>query len=357
MLVIPLIGNRDEVVGTLQLMNAMDSEGNVIPFAEGYEEIFRSISAQAAIAVTNMKYMAENRELFQSLVEVLAAAIDERSHYNANHTRHVAELTRDFIGFLNERCEEGRTTISFSEEDAEQLVMAAWLHDIGKIITPLEIMDKTTRLGWGEQLVQLRFDAILTAEHVRFLEGKITLAEFEALAHEIGEAKDLCAKANSGANTSGTEMALIESYGKRICEMPGGKILRWLEPSEIECLAIRYGTLTAAERKIMEQHVEITQRLLDKIRFSQEYRDVPSYAADHHEKLNGHGYPHGKSAEELPLAARILTVMDIYEALTAKDRPYKKPMPHEMALEILDKMVIDGEVDAEIVKWVREWAG
>jgi HD-GYP domain-containing protein (c-di-GMP phosphodiesterase class II) len=152
------------------------------------------------------------------------------------------------------------------------------------------------------------------------------------------------------------EMALIESYGKRICEMPGGKILRWLEPDEIECLAIRYGTLTSAERKIMEQHVEITERLLGKIRFSQEYRDVPAYAADHHEKLNGHGYPHGKSADELPLAARILTVMDIYEALTAKDRPYKKPMPHAMALEILDKMVIDGEVDAEIVKWVREWA-
>jgi HD-GYP domain-containing protein (c-di-GMP phosphodiesterase class II) len=150
-------------------------------------------------------------------------------------------------------------------------------------------------------------------------------------------------------------MALIESFGGRTCELPSGKIIRWLEPGEIECLAIRYGTLTKAERKIMEQHVEITQRLLSKIRFSKEYARVPVYAADHHEKLNGSGYPTGKSAAELTLGARILTVMDIFEALTAKDRPYKKPMPIEKAFEILDSMTIDGEVDAEVVRMLREW--
>jgi HD-GYP domain-containing protein (c-di-GMP phosphodiesterase class II) len=336
-------------------MNAMDENGEVIPFASEYEEVFRSISAQAAIAVTNMKYLEENKALFQSLVEVLAAATDERSHYNANHTRHVAELTREFTEFVNQQHQAGCTYISFTEEEAEQLVTAAWLHDIGKIITPLEIMDKTTRLGWGEQLVELRFETILAAENVRFLTGKMPLEEFNEIALEIAEARELCFKANSGVPTSAVEMALIESFGERTCELPSGKIVRWLEPGEIECLAIRYGTLTQAERKIMEQHVEITQRLLSKIRFSKEYEKVPLYAADHHEKLNGRGYPLGKTAADLTLGARILTVMDIFEALTAKDRPYKKPMPLEKAFEILDGMIIDGEVDAEVVRMLREW--
>jgi HD-GYP domain-containing protein (c-di-GMP phosphodiesterase class II) len=333
----------------------MDESGEIIPFSHEYEEVFRSISAQAAIAVTNMKYLEENRALLQSLVEVLAAAIDERSHYNANHTHHVAELTREFIDFLNNLHEKGRTYISFNEEEAEQLVMAAWLHDIGKIITPIEIMDKSTRLGWGVQLVELRFETIMAAENVRYLAGKMTLEEFDEIAREITEAKELCLKANSGGPTSEVEMALIESFCERICEMPSGKLLHWLEPNEVECLAIRYGTLTPAERKIMEQHVDITQRLLSKIRFSKEYTKVPLYAADHHEKLNGGGYPTGKSATDISLGARILTVMDIFEALTAKDRPYKKAMPLEKAFEILDNMTIDGEVDAEVVRMLREW--
>jgi HD-GYP domain-containing protein (c-di-GMP phosphodiesterase class II) len=355
MLVIPLLNNRDEVVGTLQLMNALDEKGAVVPFAKEYEEVFRSISSQAAIAVTNMKYLEENKALFQSLVEVLAAAIDERSHYNANHTRHVAELTSQFVDFINKLNQEGRTYVSFTEEEEEQLVMAAWLHDIGKIITPIEIMDKTTRLGWGEQLVELRFETILAAENVRFLSGKLSTEEFNELATEIKEAQELCSRANSGGATSAVEMALIESFGERTCELPSGKLIRWLEPCEIECLAIRYGTLTQAERKVMEQHVEITQRLLGKIRFSKEFGKVPLYAADHHEKLNGSGYPLGKTDADLSLGARILTVMDIFEALTAKDRPYKKAMPLEKAFEILDSMTIEGEVDAEVVRLLREW--
>jgi len=355
MLVVPMLNNRDEIVGVLQLINAMDENGRIIPFDPDYEEMFRSISSQAAIVVTNMRFNEENRALFQSLIEVLAAAIDERSHYNANHTRHVVELTRGFIEFINRKHEDGQTEISFSPELTEQIVMAAWLHDIGKIITPLEVMDKATRLGSREPLVEMRFEAILAAERVRCLEGEIAEPAYEALVSEIAEVRALCKKANIGLPISDEEIALLQSCGNRVCVTPGGVNLNWLEPDEIDCLSIRYGTLTAAERRIMEEHVEITRRLLNKIKFSSLYRNVPDYAAGHHEKLNGLGYPLGKVGGELPMGTRILTVMDVFEALTAHDRPYKKPTSLENAFEILYEMVNNGEVDSDVVGWLKEW--
>ena len=355
MLVIPLINNRDEIVGVLQLINALDSDGRIIAFSPDYEDVFRSISSLAAVAITNMRYNEENRLLFQSLIEVLAAAIDERSSYNANHTRNVAELTKGFIDFLNRQHSDGNTHIHFTAEMSQQIVTAAWLHDVGKIITPLEIMDKSTRLGEKAPIINLRFETILALERVRFLEKITTETEYEKIVSEINEARELCAKANSGAPASDDELALIRSYGLRACPKPGGEALRWLEPDEIESLVILSGTLTSAERRIMEEHVEITSRLLEKIRFSNEYRYVPDYAADHHEKLNGRGYPSGKADKELPAGTRILSVVDVFEALTARDRPYKKAIPYEKAFDILDEMADKGELDAELVGLLRKW--
>ena len=355
MLVVPLLNNRDEIIGTLQLMNAMDRDKNVIPFAKEYEEIFRSVSSLAAIAVTNMRFTEENRALFQSLVEVLAAAIDERSPYNAYHTYNVVELTKGYVDFINKKHNEGRTNIYFSPESAEQIVMAAWLHDIGKIITPLDIMDKSTRLGDKLPLVLLRLEAIAATERANYLEGKTGEADYARLAAEISEASALCQSANAGAPAGDEELALIRSYGERRCIMADGRVQPWLTPDEIECLGIRYGTLTPAERRTMEEHVEITGRLLEKIRFSRQYRNVSTYAVNHHEKLNGHGYPGHKTGSELPLGARIITIMDIFEALTAKDRPYKSPIPFERSFAILSEMAESGEIDAELVQWLIEW--
>ncbi|MEG1584737.1 MAG: HD domain-containing phosphohydrolase, partial [Anaerovorax sp.] len=134
-----------------------------------------------------------------------------------------------------------------------------------------------------------------------------------------------------------------------------GESMPWLTPEEVESLAISYGTLTAKERKVMEDHVVITQRLLNKIKFSKEYSSVPLYAAAHHEKLNGKGYPNGLEANQLPIGTRILTIIDVFEALTAKDRPYKQPMSIERAFDVLDKMIADGELDNELVDLLKEW--
>lgn len=356
MLVIPLEDNRGEVTGVLQLINAMDEHGHIISFDQKFEKVFRAIASQAAIAVTNMKYLRENQELLQSLVEVLAAAIDERSHYNASHTKNVVNLVRRFVDFINQQFNSGRTSMQFTEEEKEQIVMSAWLHDIGKIVTPLEIMDKSTRLGAHLPFIEMRFDTIYAAENVRFLKGEISQEEWEQVQKEIAEARDLCRRVNHyDVFALEEEQRIILTLGKRQTTLPTGQAILWLEPVEVEELTIHYGTLTVEERKIMEEHVMITSRLLQKIKFSSQYRDVPTFAGGHHEKLNGTGYPRGLQSESLPVGTRILTVMDIFEALTAEDRPYKKSMSIEDAVKILDEMVNEGQLDRDLVRMLKLW--
>ncbi len=354
-LALPLQNSRNEIVGVLLLINALNANNNVIPFEKGLEPIFRAISSQAAIAVTNARYKKESEELFYSFVEVLSAAIDERSRYNASHTQNVVELIRGFLEFLNGKNDRGECDLSFDPVEEEQLIIAAWLHDVGKIITPLEVMDKATRLGNEERFVNLRFNTIYSAEYANFLAGKMDEQQWNQLSSEINDAKALCTKANSGAPSSDEEMQQIRDMGQRTTTLPTGETVCWLEPHEIESLSIKYGTLTQGERKIMEDHVAITKRLLDKIKFSHEFKNVPLFAAGHHEKLNGTGYPNRLSAQEIPLGTRILTVMDIFEALTAKDRPYKKEISMDKAFHIMDDMCATGELDPELVALLKEW--
>ncbi len=354
MLVIPLENNRGEVVGVVQLMNAMDKDGTVIAFDPKYELIFRSVASQAAIAVTNMNYMRNIKQLFNSLVEVLATAIDERSHYNANHTRNVARFTDEFIDYLNERYSKSEFSEAFTPEDKEQIVMAAWLHDVGKIITPLQIMDKATRLGDHAIVVSMRFDTIFYAEKAKYLAGAYTAAEWELLSEKIKAARALCEKSDTGAVLTDEEVDAIRQFGETVTVRDDGQEMLWLTDYEVNSLSLKYGTLTREERQIMEDHVVITERLLSKIPFTSDYKDVAYFASTHHEKLNGKGYPHKRKAEELPTATRIISMMDVFDALTAKDRPYKKPMSMEKAFSILDKMVADGDMDCGLLHHLKK---
>lgn len=356
MMVIPLENNRGVTIGVLQLINATDGAGNVIAFDEQYEFIFRAVASQAAIAVTNMRYTENIKELLNSLAQVLAAAIDERSPYNANHTRNVAALTDEFIDFMNESHEAGKTHYFMDSALKQQTIMAAWLHDVGKIITPLEIMDKATRLGRDLVLVMLRFDTIFYLEETRFLKGDMTCDEWNALSAEIKTAKALCERSDSGAHLTDEEIAAIQSYGYRCASYEDGTQVIWLTPHEINCLSLKSGTLTDEERAIMKDHVLITKRLLEKIKFTEEYRDVPILASSHHEKLNGCGYPLGMKGDELSLPMRILGLMDVFEALTAI-RPYKSSMPTKKALSIISKMTADGDFDPHLVSLLEDLKG
>lgn len=355
MLVIPLENNKGEVVGVLQLINAINEYGKVEPFAQEYEHIFMAVASQAAIAVTNMRYTREIKELLQSFVEVLTTAIDERSHYNANHTRNVVTLTGEFLNYINQCHKEGQIELHFSHEEREKIIMAAWLHDVGKFTTPLEVMDKATKLGSGEILFSMRMEKIYYLEKCRFLSGELSKEEWEKLSQDILTTKEFCLRLSLDPTTK-EDVERIHALSKKF-SIENGFQIPWLTEQEKECLLVSYGTLTSAERKIMEEHVEITERMLSKIHFNREYEGVSQMAISHHEKLNGKGYPKGLKAEEMTMGARVLQIMDIFEALTAKDRPYKKPMSRESAFEILTQMADNGEVDSELLRILKQKHG
>lgn len=367
MLVIPLENNKGDVVGVLQLINAMDSTGEVCAFDTKQEDIFRSVASQAAIAVTNMRYMKENKEMFLSIVQVLSATIDERSPYNANHTKNVTQIISGFLAYLS-TCEvsveehwaelenfKWYGSSLLDEETERQLIIAAWLHDIGKIITPLEIMDKATRLGNMEKLVMARFSTIYAAERVTALEKGLSVEQWEVLAKEIAQAKALVIKANTGTHTTEEECEAIHALSRRTSDLPDGGKISWLQIEEAERLALSHGTLTMSERAIMENHVTITQKLLNNIAFPKAYDMVTAFAAGHHEKLNGSGYPKHLTGKDIPLPTRILTIADIFEALTASDRPYKSGMSVLEALKVMEEMAQAGEIDRILLKYFKAW--
>lgn len=355
MLVVPLENYDGEIIGVLQLINAMDKEGSIIPFEPYLEKMVLSLASQAAVAITNMQYMEEINRLFHSFVQVMATAIDARTPYNVNHTRNIAVLAEKLALHIN-KIENGPFSSEYFDiERIAQLVMAAWLHDIGKVAVPLKVMDKPSRLGELYDTVMQRIDLWEAKSKVLYLEKKFAdqvtteLEEWWIKQQQAFlEARELIVKANDPATFVDKELS-SQLHDIAFWQDPySGE--RLLNDEELKCLCIQRGTLTDDERKVMESHVTVTQRMLDKIKFSRRLRDVPQWAVFHHEFMDGTGYPFGLKGEEIPLEARILTILDIYDALTASDRPYKKAMPPGKALFILENMAREGKLDHNLVE-------
>lgn len=363
MLVIPLENHEGEVIGVLQLINARDEDNKPIPFAPYYEKVISSLASQAAISLTNMQLLEDIERLFNSFVEVMATAIDSRTPYNANHTRRVALLAGELAAVLNEETEGKWAGEVFNKDRIAQLVMAGWLHDIGKIATPLSVMNKSTRIEAQLELVLQRLDYIAQTHKNTYLEEKLALMAqgdlnaIEALDQKwekqqlmLEETRALIIKVDNPATFVDKEiLPQIQTIASRTYIDSSGNERPWLTDVELTGLSVMKGTLTDEERKIMEDHVLVTQRMLEKIPFTKKLKDVPFFAGIHHEHLDGKGYPLGLEADEIPLEGRILALVDVFDALTAADRPYKKAMPVEQALKILGFMVKDGELDGDLL--------
>lgn len=364
MLVIPLENHEGKVIGVLQLINAQDNNGQLIPFAHHFEKVISSLASQAAIMITNIQLLKDIENLFNSFVEVMAAAIDSRTPYNANHTRRVALLAGELARAVN-LSEDGKWADEyFDQERIAQLVMAGWLHDIGKIATPLEVMNKATRIEQQLELVMQRLDYIYSSLKAEYLEKKLILTENGSTSKElykleswweeeqffIKNTRDLIIRVDNPATFVDREIQnRLKQIASRTYRDNSGQEHPWLKEKELAGLSVAKGTLTGQERSIMEDHVVVTARMLDKIPFTTRLKDVPYFAAIHHEHLNGNGYPKGLSGEQIPIEGRILALVDVFDALTADDRPYKKAMPLEQALKILGFMVKDGELDGELL--------
>ena len=345
MLVVPMSNDRGELIGVTQLINAKDPKGAVIPFDPEIELLVNALSSQAAISITNMKYSEQITQLLNSLVGALSAAIDARSHYNANHTRHMVEYGGRFLDWLERTGHPWR----FDRDKRRAFLMSVWLHDVGKLAVPLEVMDKATRLGPDLEKVEARFRDMGLLDRIALLEGSIDEAEYLRRKAELEETLEFIHRVNTVGFLDDGSLARVEALGGKTYTDETGTVHPWLTEEELTCLSVRRGTLTAAERKEMENHVVVTGRILSQVEFPRVYSDVLRWAPCHHELLNGKGYPNHLSGDEIPPEVRLLTVLDVFEALTAKDRPYKPPMPLEKALSILHSMVEEGSVDGKIL--------
>ena len=343
MLTVPMEDDHGDVIGVLQLINAMDEGGAVVPFAPGYNRVLSSVASQGAICLTNRNYAAEVSELLDSFVRAISAAIDARSPYNANHTRNMTRYGQKFVSWLNASGAE-----AFDDERERQFLMSIWLHDIGKLAVPLAVMDKESRLGDKLERVQNRLQRLRLQSEIDFLRETIDLAAHKKRLSDLDHARALVEDANQAGFLPDGTLEEIGALGKKTMPGPDGEEAL-LTPDELTCLTVRRGTLTDEERRVMEGHVLITRRMLSEVRFPKNYRSVPGWASAHHEYLNGKGYPDGLTAETLPTETRMLTILDIYDALTARDRPYKPALPTEKAFSILEGMAEQGQLDGRLL--------
>lgn len=304
--------------------------------------------------IANYRYQEEIKEQMWSFTEAMAAAIDERTPYNASHTRSVAKYSGMLADYINALHDRGKEEEYFSKQRKEQLVMGALLHDIGKIAVPLSVMNKKTRLDGREENIEERLKMFKLMARVALLEGKSDEDTYNDLTFKADEALRVMREINDSAfieEAQRKELSKVLEYEYRNEE---GKSLPFFTEEEKECLNIPKGTLTGEELKVMHSHVEITEKILSKVHFNRYFANSPIYAVQHHERLDGKGYPKGLKGDELSTESRIIAVADICDALLAADRPYKKPLPREKAFEIMRKMAEDGSIDGKLVEYLYE---
>ena len=352
MLVVPMMDRVGEKLGVVQLINAMDENNEVCEFSEELIHVVESIASQAAITIQNVMYIEDIRGLFDSLVKVMSSAIDARTPYNGAHTRHMAEYGERFIDYLNKIYKKDNGEIRFRPEHRDALLMSIWLHDIGKIVIPLEVMNKEKRLSKLQELtLKNRLERIHFLTEIRRLRGECNDEEARKIEKQLLEVGKLTEDINRSDFLNEEKLKALNAAVTLTYIEEDGTEKPWISKEEKEVLSIRKGTLTDEERKVMESHVVVTDEFLSKIKFSDRLSSVREWAASHHEFINGSGYPKGLSGDQIPIETRIITILDIFDALVATDRPYKKGMQIDTALSILKKMAdTEGKLDPELTQ-------
>lgn len=346
MMVVPMEDDKENVIGVMQLINALDEAGSVIPFQKDYERILLSMGSQAAICLVNINYSHQVQNMLDSLVKVMSTAIDARTPYNANHTKNMVAYAKTFIAWLNKQDNEWK----FSPKERHIFLLSVWLHDIGKLVTPLEIMDKQDRLGANHTKIEYRLTKIRLLTRIEKLSGIISSEEESERIELTGRVRAFIEEVNHTGILTEKLAGQVRKLQRLTYTEEDGSVQPWITDEEMEQLLIVKGTLTKGERKIMQEHVLMTKKMLDQMNFGEDYKDILVWTLQHHEMLNGTGYPYGLTEADLSREVRLLTILDIFEALTARDRPYKAPMPVDKALKILRSMADAGELDSTILE-------
>jgi HD-GYP domain-containing protein (c-di-GMP phosphodiesterase class II) len=376
-LAVPMISARNEVIGVIQLINKRakgwialdlpsDFEDGVVSFDDVSEAYVSALASQAGIALENVLLYEEVKTLFDSFVKAAVTAIESRDPTTSGHSERVAELTVGLARAVN-RSESGLyREVRFSRDDLTQIEYAALLHDFGKVGVREHILVKAKKLYEHErELILQRFQLIKRGYKIEGLESKVRYlmeASRDQIAHELTAVdKDIGGRIAELDNViqfilQANEPTVLEQGGfERIAEIAGmsyrddhGAQLPFLTNNEASCLQIKRGSLTEGERLEINSHVVHTYNFLCQIPWSRTLRDVPEIAGAHHEKLDGTGYPKKLRGDQIPVPARMMAISDIYDALTASDRPYKKAMPPQRALDILSEDVKRGQLDQDL---------
>ncbi len=344
MLVIPMENDRGELMGVVQLINALDKDGNIISFPKENNKIIISLCMQAAICLSNLIYAKENVELLRSFVQTMSAIIDERSKFNYSHTIKMALYAERFLKWL----EKTNNPIKLDDNKKNQLIMAIWLHDIGKLATPEKILNKSSRLEGYEDEIETRIKIFKLSTKLASFDGIISKEESETNLAELDEINEKIFTFNKSGYLKDEDILEINRLANREFLDENFVMTKVLKPIELHNLLVRKGSLTDEEREIMENHVVTTQNILSNMKFTRDFVNVPEWASLHHEFLDGSGYPNKFSEGEICNEIRIITIIDIFEALTA-ERPYKKPLSPEKSLEILNSMANEGKIDRSIL--------
>ena len=391
-LTVPMLNTDNEVIGVLQLINARNDDGQTIPFSPDIQPIIESLTSQAAVALENQKLIRAQRDLWDALIQMIASSIDDKSPYTGGHCQRVPEITK-LLTQAACTSEHGIfKDFDLTEDQWYELHVAAWLHDCGKITTPEYVVDKASKLETiydRVHEVRTRFEVLHRDAEIAYLRARLDgeaeetarprlEGEWAALQEEFA----FVAKANVGGEfMADGDIERLKLIGARewtrhfdkmlglaplaamraeanppppppvvetlLADLPEHMVGGYNQ-GELYNLAIRRGTLTAEERKTINDHIVVTIKMLETLPFPKKLRRVPEYAGGHHETMDGKGYPRGLTREQMSIPARVMAIADIFEALTAADRPYKKAKTLSESLKIMTFMVKDRHIDADL---------
>jgi HD-GYP domain-containing protein (c-di-GMP phosphodiesterase class II) len=366
-LTVPMNNHENELIGVLQLINALDPKtGDVVPFSPESQRLVESLASQASIAVSNRQLLLQQEKLFESFIGMINFAIDDKSAYTGGHCQRVPALTM-MLAEAVANAEEGPfASFAMTDQDRYELKIAGLLHDCGKITTPVHIVDKATKLETiydRIDLIDTRFEVLKRDAEIAMLKARLALrapsdpeaerslqSGFEQQINVLKDQQEFLRRTNTGSESMdekdrqavrdiGTKHKWINAYGETV---------DFLTANEIENLTVRSGTLTKAERDIINNHIVVTIKMLESLPWVKHLKRVPEYAGGHHERMDGKGYPRGLTRDQMSIQARIMGIADIFEALTASDRPYKPGKTLSESLQIMEKFRLNGHIDPDL---------
>jgi len=363
---VPLKNHENDIVGVMQLINAKDPQsGKTISFSADMQHQIESLASQGAVALTNKRLVAELKSLFESFIQLIATAIDKKSPYTGGHCERVPEITMLLADAVEKTTEGKYADFTMTEDERYELYLAGWLHDCGKVATPPHVVDKGMKLETITDRIEVmdtRFEVLKRDVEIAKLKKQIKLmtegtanGEIKTLEEDLTtRIEELSLDQTFIQKTNRGGEFMEEEDQKRVADIGNykwnleGEETNFFDEKDVRNLQIPKGTLLPEEREIINDHIVITIDMLNKLPYPKNLRKIPEFAGGHHEKLDGTGYPKGLKDEEMSVQAKMMAIADIYEALTAADRPYKDGKKLSQAMRIMGFMKKDYEIDEEL---------